>query len=342
MKAYATAIGRLDEFVILKEDENGRYVEYAFKEGAPHDNRCLSWYDKLQPNALKRNDHDVEWWSKNRLRKVGEVYELHHMCCGEDGLDVESPEHCSAGHPRKICIEHGVASDWTYDEPVKCACWLLETPHNPDSLMIPLDCVEKYVEALEQEKQEQALKRQRKQQNYTSHSTEPSSLARLDTRYMTEEIEILEFETCKLLKEIGFNDLCEYLHTTAVRHDGKDLSYDEEMELRSEGFDSEIEYIEGGKLLKFCNHNYSTPMSDTGSVSAPDIYEAMRWLRKKHNINIMVDYNGDVAQWCWSVTDCSTGDPRPYDGLGDTFEDAAKNAIHAMCLVLKTEIKQEA
>lgn len=159
---------------------------------------------------------------------------------------------------------------------------------------------------------------------------------------MTEEIEILDFETCKLLKEVGFNDLCEYLHTTAVRHDGKDLSYDEEMELRDEGFDNEIEYIKGGKLLKFCNHNYSTPMSDTGSVSAPDIYEAMRWLRKKHNINIMVDYNGDVAQWCWSVTDCSTGDPRPYDGLGDTFEDAAKNAILAMCLVLKTETKQEA
>ena len=39
--------GILDKYVILKQDEKGRYIEYAFKEGAPKDNRCLSWYDNL-------------------------------------------------------------------------------------------------------------------------------------------------------------------------------------------------------------------------------------------------------------------------------------------------------
>ena len=64
LKAYAMATNNLEKFVILKEDDEGRYIEYAFKEGAPHDNRCLSWYDKLQPNALKRNNHDQEDWKK--------------------------------------------------------------------------------------------------------------------------------------------------------------------------------------------------------------------------------------------------------------------------------------
>ena len=39
LRAYAIATGKLDRFVVLKEDENGRYIEYAFQEGAPHDNR---------------------------------------------------------------------------------------------------------------------------------------------------------------------------------------------------------------------------------------------------------------------------------------------------------------
>jgi len=42
LKAWATATDNLDRFVYLREDENGRYIEYAFIEGAPHDNRCLS------------------------------------------------------------------------------------------------------------------------------------------------------------------------------------------------------------------------------------------------------------------------------------------------------------
>ena len=148
LKAYATAVGRLDNYVLLKEDEHGRYIEYAFQEGAPHDNRCLSWYDKLQPNALERNDHDIEEWSK-RLKKVGEVYELHHMCCGND--EVEGDKHCSAGHPCKTCVEGGMARNWTYDEPVKCACWLLSEIHDIDNMAIPMKYIDKYIEVIKQD-----------------------------------------------------------------------------------------------------------------------------------------------------------------------------------------------
>lgn len=119
LKLYAELTDTLDKYVILKEDEQGRYIEYAFREGAPHDNRCLSWYNKLQPKALKRNDHDLNKWI---IKDVDEIYELFEYSCGKENWEDEN-ERCTAGHPCKRCVDDGYAYDWTYDEPVKCACW---------------------------------------------------------------------------------------------------------------------------------------------------------------------------------------------------------------------------
>lgn len=112
--------GELDKYVILCEDEQGRYIKYAFIDGEPHDNRCLSWYDKLQPKALKRNGHAIDEW---KLHEVGCMYKLHAFSCGCE--DKEGDEHCSPGHPSKKCLACQ-AKKWTYEEPVKCACWFLE------------------------------------------------------------------------------------------------------------------------------------------------------------------------------------------------------------------------
>ena len=112
-------------YVVLKEDEQGRYIEYAFCEGAPHDNRCLSWYDKIQPNAIRRNHHDEESW-KTFLNPINEIYELNEFSCGKQNLPLEDESHCSAGHPCQKCVKNGYARHWTYDEPVKCACWKLD------------------------------------------------------------------------------------------------------------------------------------------------------------------------------------------------------------------------
>lgn len=115
--------GRLHNYVILKEDENGRYCEYAFAPGAPDENRCLSWYNKLQPKALTRNGHDIDLW---KLTPVGGIYYLNAFTCGHQ--DKEDPElRCKPGCPMKSCVDNGCAKRWTYDEPVKCACWYLET-----------------------------------------------------------------------------------------------------------------------------------------------------------------------------------------------------------------------
>lgn len=124
LRAYAIATDSTDRFVILKEDDFGRYIEYVFQEGAPHDNRCLSWYDSFQPKALTRNEHDHLDWIEKKLNVVGKIYELGMFSCGHQDDDPDSDTHCSPGHPCKKCQESW-AADWTPEEPVKCACWYL-------------------------------------------------------------------------------------------------------------------------------------------------------------------------------------------------------------------------
>ena len=118
IEKFAKSKGLEENFVWLKEDAEGRYIEYAFKEGVPHDNRCLSWYDKPHPNAWKRNGYK----NGRKIHNVNELYELSSYDCGESHK--LGNEHCSPGHPRKLC-ESLQCQDWTYEEPVKCACWVL-------------------------------------------------------------------------------------------------------------------------------------------------------------------------------------------------------------------------
>ena len=152
----------IDTIVVLKKDDKGYYIEYAFKEGAPHDNRCLSWYDSYQPEAYRQNG----WFKTNdgvdlpedetqkrldqirqdREEKVGKVFRLSSFTCGYEEDPEESNRHnkeswekyhpneeyipenhvCHPGCPSKNCLLNGNCSKyWTYENPVKCACWFL-------------------------------------------------------------------------------------------------------------------------------------------------------------------------------------------------------------------------
>ena len=147
--------GKLKNYVILKKDDKGYYIEYAFTEGVPHDNRCLSWYDSYQEKAYIRNkwlDGLTEEEGKKRLArikeeresKVGKLFRLGSFTCGYEEYEEETlqkskerwkkynentpfipEEHiCKVGHPAKAC--EWCKKTWTYEEPVKCACWSLE------------------------------------------------------------------------------------------------------------------------------------------------------------------------------------------------------------------------
>lgn len=156
LKAWATVTGNLDNYVILKEDEKGRYIEYAFQDGAPHDNRCLSWYDKLQPNALARNKHQVDTWM---IHPTDQIYRLCAMDCGNHNN--EGDDHCSPGHPCAHCRDTH-ARHWTYEEPVKCACWILDgiTPDDIKHLKILAEDARKFTEVYDELKQESETENQ--------------------------------------------------------------------------------------------------------------------------------------------------------------------------------------
>ena len=147
----------IDTIVVLKKDDKGYYIEYAFKEGAPHNNRCLSWYDSYQPEAYRQNgwlndltedetQKRLDQIRQAREEKVGKVFRLSSFTCGyeEDEknrlIDSEKiwnefhkdepfiPEDhiCKVGCPAKKCLLNGNCSKyWTYENPVKCACWFL-------------------------------------------------------------------------------------------------------------------------------------------------------------------------------------------------------------------------
>lgn len=123
--------GCLDRYVYLREDAEGRYIEYAFLEGRPHDCRCLSWYDAPHPEYMKNHPNTFI-----KCHNVDELYYLNEFAC--DNQSKSGPEHCSAGHPCEKCKEFW-AHNWTYKEPVKCACWCLEQPGMPEVIYIPIE-----------------------------------------------------------------------------------------------------------------------------------------------------------------------------------------------------------
>ena len=95
----------------------------------------------------------------------------------------------------------------------------------------------------------------------------------------------VSFETAKLLKEKGFKHWCYKCYGDAVYYKGAPISFDEECELKSEGLEDEIEYVEGGYLYDFGCDNRK---KETNVWAAPTLWEAMKWLRKVHNIDISV------------------------------------------------------
>jgi hypothetical protein len=172
IKVAAILSNDLDKYVYLRKDKKGFYIEYAFIKGVPHDNRCLSWYDSYQEKAYIRNEwvhgtiskEDIEYLAfikKSRENRIGQLFILSSFTCGfEEDLEerlIESEkiwkncygnkepfipkDHiCKVGHPAPKCRECQ-CKDWTYEEPVKCACWYLREPEVPSKVMIPIDVV---------------------------------------------------------------------------------------------------------------------------------------------------------------------------------------------------------
>ena len=158
--------GELDEYVYLREDSEGR---------APHDNRCLSWYDSYQEEAYIRNkwveglsDEDkkkrLDSIKKDRDSKVGRLFRLSSFTCGYEEYPTERIEEsrksweeyhpgepfipsdhiCRVGNPANKCQDTH-CKYWTYKEPVKCACWYLMEVSVPTHVVVPIDLAMKSI-----------------------------------------------------------------------------------------------------------------------------------------------------------------------------------------------------
>jgi hypothetical protein len=173
--------GELDKYVYLREDDEGKYIEYAFIEGAPHDNRCLSWYDSYQEEAYIRNHwtRGLSWkeereylskLKKKRDDRVGGLFRLSSFTCGYEesqerrleeakksweeyhkGEPFVPEDHiCKVGKPANKCRDL-YCRHWTYDEPVKCACWYLHEAEVPKHVNVPIDLAMKSIKLTSEE-----------------------------------------------------------------------------------------------------------------------------------------------------------------------------------------------
>lgn len=147
----------------------------------------------------------------------------------------------------------------------------------------------------------------------------------------------VSLETAKLLKEKGFKEWCSHCYGIAVLHNGKHISFDEECELKDEGRENEIEYVEGGMLY---DSGYNNRDKDEKAWAAPTLWDAMKWLRKEHNLiivpNIRVDDQTSSIINCyivgiWYVPKNNGGafcytSPTPYNGY-PSYEEACESAI---------------
>lgn len=142
----------------------------------------------------------------------------------------------------------------------------------------------------------------------------------------------VSFETAKLLKEKGFRETCPYCYGLDVRHNGKHIDSDEEFELKSEGRENEIEYVDGGHFYHLWSNN-----SDN-TYAASTLYVAMKWLRNVHKLHVEVvphpfnfEHQDIQDGWACEVTHLSDlsydSDYKFFQKKYSTYEEACEAAI---------------
>ena len=147
----------------------------------------------------------------------------------------------------------------------------------------------------------------------------------------------VSFETAKLLKEKGFKHWCYKSYGDAVYHKGVPISFDEECELKSEGLEDEIEYVEGGCLYDFGCDNRK---KDGKVWAAPTLWVAMKWLREVHNLgvfpttyyreinrNVKHDYGSTIVKLDTYEVIGNDKNIEDYTFEAETYEETAEKAI---------------
>ena len=120
------------------------------------------------------------------------------------------------------------------------------------------------------------------------------------------------YEVGMALKGVGFNEWCRLCYVTAIRHKGKDLSFDEELDLEGAGRAGEIEHTPGGWCEQLNNRNQDDfSKANKDCCSCPTIQMAIAWLEQNHHIYVMP---APYKPGQWKTIMVYTSNPNPSDG----------------------------
>lgn len=133
---------------------------------------------------------------------------------------------------------------------------------------------------------------------------------------MTREEDILDYETCKRLAQLGYNEFGDHLWSTQILHNGEPITFEESLDLKMDGCEEELEYVEGGKLLYFTNCNSQR----YDGVTAVSVHDAVDWLSRCKNIEVETYAEcGMLGIKCYSAC-VKTYTPKPKPECWDEIE----------------------
>ena len=133
----------------------------------------------------------------------------------------------------------------------------------------------------------------------------------------------VSLKTAKNLKKAGFIWGCNSFYGLDVRHNGESIDFDEECELKSEGKESEIEYVDGGTIYSFYHSNKED--EDYGGYSRPTLAVAQKWLREAKKVHIEASpENDEYTEWLVCIYDSNHF---AYSGF-KTYEEAVEYGIN--------------
>lgn len=111
--------------------------------------------------------------------------------------------------------------------------------------------------------------------------------------------EYCDYKESKLLREIGYNEPCDTLYEDMVTHNGKEISFEEELDLKSQGKAREIKRKHGGNVCQHYNQNSDFLRSYL--CSRPTLSQALRWLRETRHYHIEAFPNKEDRWRVWIV-----------------------------------------
>ena len=110
---------------------------------------------------------------------------------------------------------------------------------------------------------------------------------------------------------------------------GNYVSYEVSKLLQEKKYNSPTHeyYLNDGRLYHSEFLMTNQQRSDGNGYSAPCLYEAQRWLRDEHNLNIKVDYD-ESQLWGWSIQRCNERDDYEDNcSMFNTYEEALNDGI---------------